>query len=362
MGEPVFVIGALVGCWILARTMLWQSPLAEFPDAQSELAPLGSNGRIASGSGAGMTAPSEQDQEIELAVESVAPSDSVVGMAQPIPPNASEPSAGQSRPSVDHGIISIAPPVNVRVTTEAAELNRQKRVVGAASGSSLSLRSERKPKRWSLHSWAFYRPDSRLRTSPSQLPPTYGASQAGAVLRFQFSKKATQRPFAYLRASAALSGPRQADIATGLGARPVARIPVTAMAELRVSRNDGRKEIRPAGLAVTELPPIELPLDARGEIYAQAGYVGGNFATAFVDGQARVDREIVDFDLASVRLGAGIWGGAQKGAARLDAGPTANVQIRLANRPVRLALDYRRRIAGNARPQSGIALTLSTGF
>ena len=215
---------------------------------------------------------------------------------------------------------------------------------------------------WSLDSWVFYRPDSQLRALPGQLLPTYGSSQAGAVLRFQLAPNSARRPFAYMRASAALSGPEQADIAAGLGLRPLADIPVAAIAELRVSRNDGRTEVRPAGLAVTELAPIELPLGARGEIYAQAGYVGGDFATAFIDGQARVDRKIADFDVASVRLGTGIWGGAQRGAARLDAGPTVNVHFHLANRPVRVAFDYRRRIAGDARPQSGIALTLSTGF
>ena len=361
-GEPVIVIGALVGCWILARTLLWQPPLGAFPETKSEIAPLGSNGRIESASGERLIAPSEQDQEIEIAVEAIAPLASLARMTQAIPPNARESSTKQSQPAGARSIISIEPSANVRVTIEDAELNRQKRNAGSASGLSPSLQLERKSMRWSLDSWLFYRPNSQLRASPGQLLPTYGASQAGAVLRFQLDPESAQRPFAYMRASAALSGPEQADIAAGLGLRPLADIPVTAMAELRASRNDGRTEFRPAGLAVTELAPINLPLGARAEIYAQAGYVGGDFATAFADGHARIDREVGDFDLASVRLGTGAWGGVQKGVARLDIGPTASVQIHVANRPVRIAFDYRRRIAGNARPQSGIALTLSTGF
>ncbi len=66
-----------------------------------------------------------------------------------------------------------------------------------------------------------------------------------------------------------------------------------------------------------------------------------------------------DFDL---RAGAGAWGGAQEDAARLDIGPSASVSFQLGEGRGRLAADYRIRVAGDAEPSSGPALTLSAGF
>jgi len=100
----------------------------------------------------------------------------------------------------------------------------------------------------------------------------------------------------------------------------------------------------------------------RGEAYVQAGYVGGRFATAFVDGQARAERRVARLGEAEITAGTGAWGGAQKGAGRLDIGPTAAVSFRLGEARGRVAADYRFRVAGEAEPKSGPALTLSAGF
>jgi len=81
-----------------------------------------------------------------------------------------------------------------------------------------------------------------------------------------------------------------------------------------------------------------------------------------VDGPAWVDRSLAsvgDFDL---RAGAAAWGGAQDDGERLDIGPTASVTFRLGDTRGRVAADYRFRVAGDAEPASGPALTLSAGF
>lgn len=134
------------------------------------------------------------------------------------------------------------------------------------------------------------------------------------------------------------------------------------MAEVRIQRVGGDNRLRPAILAVTELEPVRLPLGTRGETYAQVGYVGGDFATPFVDGQARITREVAEFDLGHLDVGSGVWGGAQKGAKRLDIGPTASVHTRIGEVPARLSIDYRERVAGDAAPRSGVAVTFSVGF
>jgi hypothetical protein len=121
--------------------------------------------------------------------------------------------------------------------------------------------------------------------------------------------------------------------------------------------------VRPAAFAYTELPPLELPHGARAEFYGQAGYVGGDFASAFADGQLRVDGRLLRLGRGELRAGGGAWGGAQKGASRLDIGPTATLGVPMGGTAAaRVGVDWRFRVAGNAAPASGPALTLSAGF
>jgi hypothetical protein len=56
------------------------------------------------------------------------------------------------------------------------------------------------------------------------------------------------------------------------------------------------------------------------------------------------------------------WGGAQGGAARLDIGQSASVNVKLGGVAAQLAVDYRLRAAGYAQPESGAAITLTTEF
>lgn len=221
---------------------------------------------------------------------------------------------------------------------------------------------QRGPDRWSMDGWVFLRDGSQAPAFAGVSPGSYGASQAGAVLRYRFAPHSAFRPFAFVRATAALTADREKSIAFGAGGQPVAALPITVNAEMRVSQAAGRTQIRPAGFAVIQPDRIGLPAGFQAEAYAQAGYVGGDFATGFADGQLRVTRDLATFDLARVQAGGGVWGGAQKGAERLDIGPTASVDVKLGDVPARLAVDYRVRIAGDATPGSGAAITLSTGF
>jgi len=214
--------------------------------------------------------------------------------------------------------------------------------------------------RWSADGWLMLRHDTTTPVVSGR--PSYGRSQAGGVVRYRLAPPSAHGPQAYLRASSAVSGPRDEDLAAGLSGRPLPRVPLRIAAEARLSRTDAGTELRPAAIAVTEFPPLELPHRVRAEAYVQGGYVGGRFATAFVDGQGRIERPVARLGGTEVTAGAGVWGGAQKGAARLDIGPTAAVSFRLGETRGRLAADYRFRMAGDADPASGPALTLSAGF
>lgn len=212
--------------------------------------------------------------------------------------------------------------------------------------------------RWHLSAWAAWREGSGVsRVASGARPAGYGGTQAGVLAQYDLASGA-HRPALHMRATYAPDRPRQAEVAAGVGLRPIAKVPVRVLGELRATRSDGRTELRPAGIAVTELARVRLPLGLTAEGYAQAGWVGGRYGTAFADGQARVTRPAVLAGKAQVRLGAGVWGGAQKFAERVDVGPTATIDLA----PVRVALDYRIKVAGNAAPGSGLALTLSTGF
>jgi hypothetical protein len=215
--------------------------------------------------------------------------------------------------------------------------------------------------RWSGDGWLLLRGGS---SGPlTAVGPSYGRSQTGAVLRYRLAESSGHRPVVYVRATRALQGPPETEVAAGLAARPFARLPVSVAGELRVTEGSAGREVRPAAFAVTELPPARLPGGLRAEVYAQAGYVGGRVATPFVDGQARIDAPVARLGKdAEVRAGGGVWGGAERHAARLDVGPSAMVSFRLGEAQSRVAVDYRLRVAGDAAPASGPALTFSAGF
>jgi hypothetical protein len=221
--------------------------------------------------------------------------------------------------------------------------------------------------RLSLDAWGFWRQRSNASAISQGRVPIYGASQIGANLQFRLAPRAGHDPRLYARAYRALVSAGESELAAGFSVRPLAQIPLRAQAELRVTDSAIRTEVRPAAMVVTELAPQPLPGGLVAEAYGQAGYVGGTAATAFADGQALVSREVARFDLsarnpARLSIGAGVWGGAQKDAARVDLGPSVRVDLTIGKVPARLSLDWRERVAGDAAPDSGVAGTLSTRF
>lgn len=219
-------------------------------------------------------------------------------------------------------------------------------------------------RRWSVDSWALLRQDGAGPLANGALPATYGASQAGAVLRYRLSPGDRRQLTGYMRTTATLgTAMRETAAALGVSARPFPGVPVVAALEGRLTEQGGARRFQPVAMAVTQLPYFALPGGLRGEAYAQAGYVAGRFATPFADGQFRADRTLFSLGNLETRVGGGVWGGVQKGAGRLDAGPSASLAMPLGKGLFgRAAVDWRFRVAGDADPGSGPALTLSAGF
>ena len=368
-GQPVIALAVLLAVWILYRALSWTSPF-QTPAGEA----LG-EGVVPSVPIVSVSSKEHLSDE-QAGLVQAAPISFAVAGPEPLPiafrPYRSE--RGQTPAGLSavpdrrggHQILLMAALSHTRMSDR---VNRWTRLFSTVSPvRQTAVQTRRNPSQrsiagpWSFDGWMLLRANGGPVAGLATLPPSYGASQTGAVMRYRLDDDSSHKPAAYVRVTKSLDGPSQGDVAAGLSARPARRVPARAMAELRVSRFGARNSVRPAVLAVSELPPVNLPFDMRAEIYLQAGYVGGDFATGFIDGQARVDRELARFDLGQIRTGGGVWGGAQEGAERLDIGPSASFETRIADKPVRIAMDYRHRVMGDALPASGITLTVSTGF
>lgn len=370
-GQPIIVLVSLLALWIGGRSLLWESPFpAALRDvnlpvvfAEAIAPPLSKQIAPAADTQTGRVSVTSRN-EPPSAVIANTPALRQAFFTQPTY-QPRDRSRRQPMMLASHQLMWMSALSSVPVAPEIAAL--LKSAAPRASPSMLGGNPQTSAfnKRWSADGWLFVRPQSTRtirNVNAGPIPATYGASQAGAVLRYRLAPSSKNDPFVYIRASTALVEAGDSEAAAGISARPLASVPVSAHAEMRASRIAGRTVIRPAAFVVTQLKPQKLLLSSQITAYGQAGYVGGDFATPFADGQARLDREVVKYDLAKLRAGAGVWGGAQKGAARLDLGPTASADITVGGTPARLAVDYRHRVAGDAEPQSGIAITLSTGF
>ena len=202
--------------------------------------------------------------------------------------------------------------------------------------------------RLQLSSWALLRGRSTGSTLASG--GTLGGGQAGARLTYAFDRRLA----AQLRTASPVGGGRGVELALGARYRPLGSIPVWINAERRQSVGDyGRSAFAlfaEGGLYQQPLP-WKFSLDA----YFQGGIVGINRRDLFVDGAFTATRPV----FRNYSAGFGVWGGAQPGLYRVDAGPRLSMKVR---QNIRVHADWRQRLAGKADPGSGPALTLAADF
>ena len=200
--------------------------------------------------------------------------------------------------------------------------------------------------------WALVRNQQVGTAGPSSLASTgnLGGSQAGARLTYALTRQIA----ASLRTSSDM-GRRGFEVAAGVRVQPLVNVPVwlTAERRQRMGQFGGRNAFAifaEGGLYQRPLP-WQFSLDA----YLQGGIVGIRSRDLFVDGAFAITRPVHK----NFSAGFGVWGGAQPGLYRIDAGPRITMQVR---KNVRVHLDWRQRLAGNALPGSGPAITLGADF
>lgn len=212
---------------------------------------------------------------------------------------------------------------------------------------------------WSLSGWVYVRGGGVRSPGGAAAVSQLGGSQAGLRLAYGFGD--TGRLRAYGRATIAVRRPAQRELAVGLAFAPLAHWPVDAAIEQRVAvGREGRTAL--AVMVSGGVGDVVLPHGFRLEAYGQAGVVGAQRRDGFADGAVVIDHRLGPDETSPLRVGALAAGAAQPGAARVDVGPRLTLRLPDVGEGSRIALDWRQRIAGDARPASGLALTLASNF
>jgi hypothetical protein len=213
------------------------------------------------------------------------------------------------------------------------------------------------PPRLDVYAYSFFRQGS----GGSGLAGTgqYGGSQSGFVATYALDANAPATWSILARGAIAHDRLAERELAAGLRWQPSRRLPLTLTAERRFrhARSDAFAVYLAGGKSQVVLPQ-KFRLDA----FAQAGLVSGKDGGPFFDISTRAERKLASIGNAPVTMGGGLWGGGQEGIFRIDAGPTIGTEIPVGTTRLRVNADWRFRIAGDAAPASGPALTLSTSF
>jgi len=286
--------------------------------------------------------------------------------ALPALPQRSEPPAEPPNlpRSVRIALSSAAPPV-LPAISEIVEENRPQIITlptivpPADTGhriDPLSVAPSAKTKRLVVSTWAIVRDGSGETLAGSgQL----GGSQAG--VRASYGLTDDRSVAVAARLSGPLSGRSGREVALGIEWQPTRHLPARLIAERRFSLNEGRRDAFAFGL-FGGVDGVALPAKFRLDGYGQAGMVGLSRQDSHVDGAVRVERPVGQLGPMSMTAGGGLWGAAQPGVSRLDVGPQIVLRVPTGITTLRVGLDWRQRIAGNARPGSGPALSVGADF
>jgi hypothetical protein len=209
--------------------------------------------------------------------------------------------------------------------------------------------------RWSLGVWTQWRGGAQRFDLA-----TLGGSQAGARAMRRLDRH--DRLHAVLRLSSSGSIGDGVEGAAGLSWRPFTHIPVALVVERReqIAGDGGRSAF--AAFATGGVNDAPLGAVWRIDGYGAAGMVGAARRDLFAEGSMVLRRRVAAVGAVPIDAGIGGWAAVQPGVERIDIGPRISIRLPLGDVTPLLALDYRQRVAGNAAPDTGFALTLAGDF
>ena len=210
----------------------------------------------------------------------------------------------------------------------------------------------RGPSRLNGSAWLLARGGPAGTVSGGQL----GASQGG--LRLAYALGSRRKVALVARVATPLKGAGR-EAALGIEWQPT-RLPIRLVAEQRFALDGGRGG--PTVGVIAGYGPAEVAPGIRLEAYGQAGGIARDGIEGFVDASARLTHPLGKLAGATIDIGVGAWGSAQRDAERFDIGPSLVAALPVARKTIRLTLDWRERIAGGARPGSGPALSIGSDF
>lgn len=331
-GRPLRFLAVTIVGWVGIRTIMLWPPAEALPDLVDAIAP-----RAVAAPTVSTAAPRPLVARAPYVSGTREPP--FRGSLLPAPPPAATPSLAFVPP---------APSPSAATATAFVRFDAERPAPTAGSDAPPVFTASR----WSGSAWAIVRPNGRATPFASQL----GGSQAG--LRFAYAIDRARRLAVTARISTALDI-RQREAAIGLDWKPT-RLPIHLIAEQRIGIEGASGG--PALGAIGGMGPTPVGAGFRLEAYGQAGVIARDGVEGYADGSMRIARPIAGRDRAMLDMGFGVWGGAQREAGRLDIGPSIGASVPVGRRWLRVTADWRERIAGDARPGSGPALSIGTDF
>lgn len=335
-GRPLRFLGMVAGGWVGMRVVLLWPQAASLPDAIRQAVPFAS----ARAAGAARAPP-------PLPVFATPSNPSAQARLRPAPSVIARPGSSWIEP--DAASVQLALFGLVRYGAPVAAGWPQGGM--AAPAAPLPDRLPPLERGWSASVWLLARaPGSAAGPiGGGQL----GGSQAGVRLAYMLAPRAR---IALVGKVVAPLHARGREASLSLEWQP-SRLPVRLVAEHRFGLEG--IEGGPGGGVVAG---IDAGLRGfRIEGYGQAGALRRARIEPYADGALRATRALGRGDVG-LALGLGGWAAAQRGVHRLDLGPSATLSVPVAGTRLRLALDWRVHVSGQAGPGSGPALSLGGDF
>ena len=214
---------------------------------------------------------------------------------------------------------------------------------------------DRLGRHWSVDAYALFRDGGGAGPAAS---PVLGGGQTGTSIAWTVDPLA-RRPLALIgRINAANDDPQSTQAAVGLRWRPLRDVSISAERLVAVgatARNDWTLRVAAGAQGRRGL--------AEWSGYGEAGALGNG--ELYAGGQARALLRLANIGRLRIHTGPGAWASIQTGVMttdRVDIGPSFVTRAPLGRMSLELSADWRFRVAGNAEPGSGPAVTISTQF